>query len=417
MPAFKYSARDGNGRTVSGVVSAKTQSDAVADLRRRNLTVLDVRQSLTGGKSKNGKGGGTGFFANLMRTRPSASRDQLVQFTRQLSTMISAGVPLLESLEVLLEQADTPGFRVLLNSVIESVRSGSDLSTSLGKFEKLFPSIYVSMVRAGEVSGQLDDILVRLAEYLEATEKLKRDIKAAMTYPVISLVMVAGIAIFLMVGIVPKFEEIFESLDIELPGLTKLVLGVSRAMKDHFMLVALGCVVAAFAVVGWKRTKRGAYQWDWLMLHVPVFGPLFSKVALSRFARTFATLIKSGVPILGALEIVSETSGNLVISRVVDNAKENVRQGHTLAEPLAQSKVFPPMVTRMVQIGEKSGSLEQLLEKISEFYDDQVNAAVKTLTAMIEPIMIGCMGFMVGGIVLAVFLPIFKLQEQLGAAG
>ena len=271
------------------------------------------------------------------------------------------------------------------------------------------------MVRAGEVSGQLDDILVRLAEYLEATEKLKRDIKAAMTYPVISLVMVAGIAIFLMVGIVPKFQEIFESLDIELPGLTKAVLGVSLAMKDHLALVALGCVLAAFAVVGWKRTKRGAYQWDFLILRVPVFGPLFRKVALSRFARTFATLIKSGVPILGALEIVSETSGNLVISKVVDNAKENVRQGHTLAEPLAQSNVFPPMVTRMVQIGEKSGSLEQLLEKISEFYDDQVNAAVKTLTSMIEPIMIGFMGFMVGGIVLAVFLPIFKLQEQLGA--
>lgn len=413
MPAFKYSARDGNGRTVSGVVSAKTQSDAVADLRRRSLTVLDVRQSMMGSKGKNEKGG---LLSSIFKTRPSASRDQLVQFTRQLSTMISAGVPLLESLEVLLEQADTPGFRVMLNSVIESVRGGADLSTSLEKFDKLLPTIYVSMVRAGEVSGQLDDILVRLAEYLEATEKLKRDIKAAMTYPVISLVLVAGIAIFLLVGIVPKFQEIFDSLDIELPGLTKAVLAVSLTMKDNFSMVALAVVLMAFAVVGWKRTNRGAYQWDWLILHVPVFGPLFRKVALSRFARTFATLIKSGVPILGALEIVSETSGNRVISRVVDNAKENVRQGNTLAEPLAQSKVFPPMVTRMVQIGEKSGSLEQLLEKISEFYDDQVNAAVKTLTAMIEPIMIGFMGFMVGGIVLAVFLPIFELQKQLGAS-
>jgi len=411
MPAFKYSARDGNGRTVSGIVSAKNQADAVADLRKRNLIVLDVRQTASKGGDK--KGGG-GFLGALTKTRPGVNKDQLVLFTRQLSTMISAGVPLLESLEVLQEQADTPQFRCLLDNVIDGVRAGSDLSTALEKHERLFPSIYVSMVRAGEVSGQLDDILVRLAEYLEAAEKLKRDIKAAMTYPVISLVLVLGITGFLMIGIVPKFKEIFDSLDVDLPGLTQTVLGVSLAMKNHIGLVALGTIGAIALFVVWKRTPSGRKQWDWIVLHVPVFGPLFQKVALSRFSRTFATLIKSGVPILGALEIVSETSGNLVISDVVDAAKENVRQGHTLAEPLMESKVFPPMVTRMVQIGEKSGSLEQLLEKISDFYDDQVNAAVKTLTSMIEPIMIGIMGFLVGGIVLAVFLPIFELQKQLG---
>jgi type IV pilus assembly protein PilC len=329
--------------------------------------------------------------------------------------MISAGVPLLESLEVLQEQADTPGFRVVLDGVIESVRSGTDLSTALERFARVFPNIYISMVRAGEVSGQLDDILVRLAEYLEASAKLKRDIRAAMTYPVISLVLVLGITMFLMIGIVPKFKEIFDTLEIDLPKLTLGVLSVSFALKDHIFMVALGAagVVALFLI--WKRTLWGARQWDWMVLHFPVFGPLFRKVALSRFSRTFATLIKSGVPILGALEIVSETAGNRIISETVDNAKENVRQGHTLAEPLMESKVFPPMVTRMVQIGEKSGSLEQLLEKISDFYDDQVSAAVKTLTSMIEPIMIGIMGFLVGGIVLAVFLPIFELQKQLGA--
>jgi type IV pilus assembly protein PilC len=270
------------------------------------------------------------------------------------------------------------------------------------------------MVRAGEVAGQLDEILVRLAEYLEASEKLKRDIRAAMTYPVISLVLVLGITAFLMIGIVPKFKEIFDTLEIELPGITKTVLLVSFALKEKLgmVLAAAAGVVALFIV--WKRSAMGRRQWHWMILHFPVFGPLFQKVALSRFSRTFATLIKSGVPILGALEIVSATAGNEVISAVVDNAKENVRQGHTLAEPLMESKIFPPMVTRMVQIGEKSGSLEQLLEKISDFYDDQVSAAVKTLTSMIEPIMIGIMGFLVGGIVLAVFLPIFELQKQLG---
>jgi len=411
MPSFKYSARDQGGRTVTGIVSGKTQADAVADLRRRNLIVLDVRQSAGGAAKAKGKGG---MLGALVRARPSASKEQLVIFTRQLSTMISAGVPLLESLEVLQEQADTPGFRFVLDGVIESVRSGTDLSTALERFGRVFPNVYVSMVRAGEVSGQLDDILVRLAEYLEASAKLKRDIRAAMTYPVISLVLVVGIATFLMIGIVPKFKEIFDTLEIELPSLTLGVLAVSYALKNHILVVMAGLagLVALFFI--WKRTDWGERQWDWIALHVPVFGPLFQKVALSRFARTFATLIKSGVPILGALEIVSDTAGNRIISDTVDGAKENVRQGHTLAEPLMESKVFPPMVTRMVQIGEKSGSLEQLLEKISDFYDDQVSAAVKTLTAMIEPIMIGIMGFMVGGIVLAVFLPIFELQKQLG---
>ncbi len=412
MPSFKYSARDSNGRTVSGMVNAKTQSDAVADLRKRNLIVLDVRQSALGGV---GKDGGGGFFAKLTKAKPGVTQPQLVIFTRQLSTMISAGVPLLESMEVLQEQADTPQFRALLDNVIDAVRAGSDLSTALEKHERLFPSIFVSMVRAGEVSGQLDDILVRLAEYLEASEKLKRDIKAAMTYPVISLVMVLGITLFLMIGIVPKFKEIFDSLAIDLPALTKGVLAVSNALENHFGTIVLVSAAVMFAFVTWKKSKVGSRQWDYLVLYFPVFGPLFQKVALSRFSRTFSTLIKSGVPILGALEIVADTAGNAVIADVVEKAKENVRQGYTLAEPLMESKVFPPMVCRMVQIGEKSGSLEQLLEKISDFYDDQVNAAVKTLTSMIEPLMIGVMGFMVGGIVLAVFLPIFELQRKLGA--
>ncbi|MHC4133686.1 MAG: type II secretion system F family protein [Planctomycetota bacterium] len=409
MPSFKYSARDQGGRTVTGIVSGKTQADAVADLRRRSLIVLDVRQSTAGVMRAK-----SGMLSALVRARPSASKEQLVIFTRQLSTMISAGVPLLESLEVLQEQADTPGFRFVLDGVIESVRSGTDLSTALEQFARVFPNVYVSMVRAGEVSGQLDDILVRLAEYLEASAKLKRDIRAAMTYPVISLVLVVGIAMFLMIGIVPKFKEIFDTLEIELPSLTLGVLAVSYALKNHILAVLAGFAGLIGLFVIWKRTDWGEKQWDWIILHVPVFGPLFRKVALSRFARTFATLIKSGVPILGALEIVSDTAGNRIIADTVDSAQENVRQGHTLAEPLMESKVFPPMVTRMVQIGEKSGSLEQLLEKISDFYDDQVSAAVKTLTSMIEPIMIGIMGFMVGGIVLAVFLPIFELQKQLG---
>jgi type IV pilus assembly protein PilC len=405
MPAFKYTARNTEGRTETGTMSGRHQGDVINDLRKRGLVVLDIREMA--GKSKKGKG-------SLFKVRPSAKSDQLVIFTRQLSTMISAGVPLLESLEVLQEQADTPGFKLVLDNVIESVRSGTDLSTALERYPRIFPNIYVAMVRAGEVSGQLDDILVRLAEYQESTQRLKREIKAAMTYPVVSLVLVIGITMFLMVGIVPKFKEIFDSLDIDLPGITKTVLMISNLLKNNTIAVGIAGAAAVFLTVLYRRTKQGQRVWDWLMLHLPVFGPLFQKVALSRFSRTFATLIKSGVPILGALEIVGETSGNSVIQDVVENAKENVRQGHTLAEPLMQSKIFPPMVTRMIQIGEKSGSLEQLLEKIADFYDEQVSAAVKTLTSLIEPLMIGMMGFMVGGIVLSVFMPIFELQKKLG---
>jgi type IV pilus assembly protein PilC len=218
-----------------------------------------------------------------------------------------------------------------------------------------------------------------------------------------------------MIGIVPKFKEVFEALDIALPGLTQFVLDVSLSFRDNWHLIFGGAVGFVVLLSAWKKTKSGKYQWDWIMLHVPIFGPLFQKVALSRFSRTFSTLIKSGVPILGALDIVSRTAGNAVISRVVDGARENVRQGDTLSEPLATSKIFPPMVTKMIGIGEKSGSLEVLLEKISVFYDDQVSASVKSLTSLIEPVMIGVMGLLVGGIVLAVFLPIFELQKQLAS--
>jgi type IV pilus assembly protein PilC len=273
------------------------------------------------------------------------------------------------------------------------------------------------MVRAGEASGQIDIILTRLAEYLEASARLRSEIKSAMTYPVISLVLVIGIASFLMIGIVPSFKPVFESLEVDLPGLTVMIMDVAFFMRDYWYL-GLGAGIAGFfALKAACRTPKGAYARDSFILRLPVFGVLFKKVALSRFARTFSTLVKSGVPILGAMEIVSDTAGNLVISRVVDGARDSVRNGESLSEPFAESTIFPPMVVKMMSIGERSGALDALLEKIAEFYDQQVEAEVKGLTSMIEPIMIAVMGVIVGGIVLAVFLPIFKLQEKLSGGG
>lgn len=411
---YKFEAKDASGRTVSGTLTASTQADVVADLRRKSLVPVSILESR--------KGGG---FLSLSRgektqkqaKKASVKKGELEVFTRQLSTMLSAGIPMLEALEILADQAETPGFRFCLNKVVDDIRNGADLSRALEPHKSVFSDIYVSMVRAGEVSGQIDVILTRLAEYLEAAAHLRQEIKSAMTYPVVSLFLVLGIAGFLMIGIVPSFRPVFDSLGVELPGLTVVIMDTAEFMRDQWYVMFGAIIALVFAVKFAVKTEKGAYAWDKLKLRVPVFGPLFRKVALSRFARTFATLVKSGVPILGAMEIVSQTAGNRVISGIVDSARDSVKQGDSLSEPFAKSAEFPPMVTKMMGIGERSGALDALLEKIAEFYDQQVESEVKGLTSLIEPIMIGVMGFVVGGIVLAVFLPIFKLQETLSSGG
>jgi type IV pilus assembly protein PilC len=432
MANFKYSAVGSDGRTISGSLAVDNHQAAVEELRRRNLMPLKIEEK--GGRVRpepNGRaapsapppsagappGPKKGLFSmdiSFGGAKPGVrKKDETVLFTRQLSTLIGAGIPLLESMEILRDQAESRQFGMLLDRVIDDVRSGQDLSSSLNKFPKVFSNVYVSMIRAGEASGQLDDILVRLAEYMEATQRLKRDIKSAMTYPVVSLVMIFGITAFLMIAIVPKFKEVFTSLDVELPGLTKFILKVSDFCQEQWAIMIAGFVVVIMLIKIYKKTEKGSRHWDWLVLHLPVFGPLFRKVGLSRFSKTFATMLKSGVPILGALEIVSETAGNRLISDAIDDARDSVREGESLAKPLADSGMFPPMVTRMIGVGEKTGALEALLDKVSEFYDEQVRATVKQLTSLIEPIMIAVMGVMVGTICLSVFLPIFELQKQL----
>ncbi len=409
---FKFEAKDQSGRSVSGTVTAASQSEVVADLRKRSLTPVSIKQSAAG-SGLFSRGGSRAAKQKKTAKRASVKKGELEVFTRQLSTMLTAGIPLLEGLEILADQAESPGFRFCLDRVVDDIRNGSDLSKALEGHRRVFSNIYVSMVRAGEVSGQIDVILTRLAEYLEASAHLRQEIKAAMTYPVVSLFLIIGIALFLMIGIVPSFKPVFDSLDVELPGLTVFIMDVAFFLRDNWYSLFAVVIAAVIGFRYWKKTKMGARFWDRFMLSMPVFGSLFKKVALSRFARTFSTLIKSGVPILGAMEIVSATAGNQIISEIVDEARDSVKQGDSLSDPFAKSSIFPAMVTKMMAIGERSGALDSLLEKISEFYDQQVETEVKGLTALIEPIMIAVMGFIVGGIVLAVFLPIFKLQEAL----
>ncbi len=412
MTTFKYAAKDPAGKTVEGTIQANDKNEAVAELRKKNLTAMRVDEAgAMATRKANNKSSGGGLF----KVTPKANKTELVIFTRQLATMIGAGLALLESLEVLGDQAESPGLKLTCQTLVAEVRGGSDLSAAMEKCPKAFDDLYVSMVRAGEVSGQMDIILDRLADYQEASESLRREIKSAMTYPVISMVLVLGITAFLMLGVVPGFRQVFDSLDSELPAITTFVLETAEWMKANVMTWVLGGAALIVAFVMGKRTEKGQFMWDRFLLRAPVFGPLTRKIALARFSRTFATLIRSGVPIMGTLDIVAATSGNKVISQVVLDSRDSVRSGNMLSEPLAKSPVFPPMVTRMIAIGERTGSLEVLLEKIAEFYDAQVKAAVKSLTSLIEPLLISVMGVIVGVVVMSVFLPILDVVGKLGS--
>ncbi|MDR0361863.1 MAG: type II secretion system F family protein [Planctomycetota bacterium] len=405
MAKFKYVARDQSGARVESEIEANNQAAAVQVLRRSRLTVLSIAQA---------KKGLFDFNIQLSKTKPRARSNDLMIFTRQFSTMVEAGLAVVEILDILHEQTDDPGFKMVINDVKNDVRSGTDLSSALGKFPKVFTPLYVNLIRAGERSGDLDIILKRLAGYIEKSESLKRKIKSAMMYPAISILMVLGITAFLLIYIVPQFVEIFEKMGVDLPLPTRIVMFISSAMTSYwYVILALIGGFAAFVVMS-RKSMRGRYLWDAFYVKMPVFGELVQKVALSRFARTFSTMLQSGVPMLESLEIVATSAGNGVVEEAVLAAREGVRQGEPLASPLALSSVFPPMVVRMIQVGERTGALETLLEKVADFYDEQVDAAVESLTSVIEPVMIGVMGVLVGGIVIAIFVPIFEIQNSVG---
>ncbi len=413
MASFKYAAKKAGGQSVEGTIQADDKTQALAELRKQNLVVLNVEPvsgKAAASKSFKVGGGKNAFF----KRGPSIDRNELVLFTRQLATMVASGLALLEAIDVLGEQADTKGLRMTCQKLGAELRAGADLSSAMETCPRAFNPLYVSMVRAGEASGQMDIILERLADYQEASQALTREIKSAMTYPVISMTLVLGITAFLMIGVVPTFKQVFEGLGAKLPAITQFVLATSDFMRAQWLLIAVSGAGTIFGLIMFKKTRTGAHWFDVLALKLPVFGPLTRKVALARFSRTFATLIRSGVPIMATLEIVSNTAGNSVISNAVDASRESVKNGQLLSEPLGKTKVFPSMVVRMIAIGEKTGSLEALLEKIAEFYDAQVKASIKALTSLIEPLLISFMGVIVGGVVLSVFLPILDVVGKLG---
>ncbi|MGA1202339.1 MAG: type II secretion system F family protein [Planctomycetota bacterium] len=412
MKTFQYKSKNQQGRAIAGVIEAENETEAVSELRRRGLTVTAI--SVRKGGSSNSAGSslfriGRGSSGGKRRATGRIRSIDIAVMSRQLSTMVAAGIPILEALEVLSDQNENPQLSEVLGEVAADVRAGKDLSAATARHPKVFSDIFVNMIQAGEASGQLDIVLSRLADYMEEAETLRSEVKSAMTYPVISLFIVTGISVFLLVGVIPQFSDMFSTMKVELPALTQFVLGLSNSLRESLGLWALGFAAMITCLALFLRTERGQWVRDACLLKIPVFGPLFVKVSISRFARTFATLISSGVPILGSLEIVQRTAGNRLYADAITRASESVRAGDTLGEPMAKTGMFPPMVTRMIGIGERSGSLEQLLEKIADFYDQQVRSTLKALTSLIEPIMITTIGVIVGGMVLAIFLPIFKM--------
>ena len=409
MKNYDYKSRNPQGKSVTGVIEAETESEAIQELRRRGLTVTSIQ----GNKSFKKKGKLSFSLPNFSTSVNSLSkripRKEIVPVARQLATMFESGIPLVESLEVIEEQCDNENLKSVLGDIASEVRQGKDFSHVLSRHPKVFDNIFINMIKAGEASGQLDDVLDRLATHMEESEELKGEIKSAMTYPVVSLVMICCISLGLLVFVLPQFRDIFDSLKQDMPILTEAVMNLSDLAQSNFGLILFSVLGSILGIRMLINTHRGRRVWDALILRIPIFGPLMQKTIVSRFSGTFATLIRSGVPILGALEIVSKTTGNVHYSEAIEKSAEAVRQGENLGNPLSRTKRFPPMVCRMIAIGERSGSLEQLLEKVSQFYDSEVRSTVKQLTSLIEPFLILIMGGVVGTMVLAMFLPLLQM--------
>ena len=415
MKKYDYKSRNPQGKSVTGTVDAETESEAIQELRRRGLTVTSIGNGGSGNKTSRFKATFSRLkFSEISIFKPSVSGKDLVPVVRQLATMFQSGIPLVEALEVIEEQAENETLKSVVADVASEVRQGKDFSTALSRHNRVFDNIFINMVRAGEASGQLDHVLERLATHMEEAEELKGEIKSAMTYPVVSLFIIFFISAGMLIFVLPMFKTMFDGLNQELPKLTVFMMALSSMVTSKWLLFVVGFGGLFAAYIAAVRTPKGIYVRDWLLLNLPVFGPLMQKTALSRFSGTFATLIRSGVPILGALEIVGSTTGNVHYARAIKESAEAVRQGESLGIPLARSGQFPAMVTRMISIGEKSGSLEQLLEKVSEFYDREVRSTVKQLTSLIEPFLIVIMGAVVGTMVIAMFLPILAMVGNIG---
>jgi len=435
MPKFNYIALDKGGKETKGTIEAASQNEAIGRVKDMSLFPTKIMEAEKEEKAAK-KGGGGGAKAKPA-AKPSGGKKKggmsleikipglggkvkpkvLTTFTRQLATLVDAGLPLLRGLRVLEKQERNVTLKRILGELAQSIEGGSTFSEALAQHPKTFNKLFVNMVKAGELGGVLEVVLKRLAEFSEKAQKIKGKVKAAMFYPMAVLIVAVGIMILLMVFVVPKFKEVFAGMGMELPTFTTIVLNISEAIKDNILgtmgLIA-GLVIAFMLLI---RTKFGRYAWDKFQLKMPALGPVISKVAITRFTRTLGTLVSSGVPILQALNIVKETAGNVIIANAVVKIHESVKEGETITAPLESSGVFPPMVVSMVDVGEQTGAMPEMLLRISDNYDEEVDNAVAAMTSLLEPIMIVFLAVIVGSIVIAMFLPLINMINSLSGEG
>ncbi|MFO8089627.1 MAG: type II secretion system F family protein [Desulfatiglandaceae bacterium] len=402
MTVYKWVGVTRKGKTVKGQVEAQDERFARAQLKRRNVTVKKIKA-----KPKD-------IFENISFFKPKVTKKDVVVFTRQFSTMIDAGLPLVQGLRILAEQHEKKTFKEILRRIVRDVAGGSSLADALKKHPAQFDELIVNLVAAGEMGGILDTILQRVAAYIEKAEKLKSRIKGAMTYPIVVIAVAIIVISIIMIFVIPVFQEMFADLGSALPAPTQLVVNISNFTKDNVFYM-IGIIIAfCFLFRKYRNTKRGRRQTDAISLKLPIFGSLLKKVAVARFTRTLSTMLSSGVTILDAMEIVARTSGNVIFEEVILEARSGIAEGQTIAEPLSESEIFPSMVVQMIAVGEATGALDAMLGKIADFYDAEVDTAVDALTSMLEPLLMVFLGGVIGGLVIAMYLPIFQMAGAMG---
>src|SRR3984957_15785816 len=434
MPKYSYVAMDARGKETKGTLDVASQNEAITRVKEMGFfptkivevdkekaekkTDKKTAKSATKGKPGAKKKGAMDIQIKIPGLSGRVKSKVLTTFTRQLATLVDAGLPLLRGLRVLEKQEKNVTLKNIIGELAISIEGGSTFSEGLAQHPKVFNRLYVNMVKAGELGGVLEVVLNRLSEFMEKAQKIKGKVVAAMFYPCAVLVVAVVIMAVLMVYVIPQFETVFQGMmdGASLPAFTRLVLGISRTIKDHFFYTLAGFAVLVGIFLWFIRTKAGRRIWDKFKLKVPVFGPVVSKVAISRFTRTLGTLVSSGVPILQALTIVKETSGNVIVGNAVGAVHESVKEGETITAPLEASNVSPPMVISMVDVGEQTGAVPEMLLKISDHYDEEVDNAVAAMTSLLEPIMIVFLAVIVGSIVIAMFLPLIALMNGIDAS-
>ncbi len=399
MPNFSFKGRNRQGETISGERAADSRQALAMALRREQVFLLEAQEKKPG--------------ASRFEFGGNPTPKDVAVFTRQFSVMIDAGVPLVQCIELLTSTQENKKFKAALKAVQTDVESGNSLANSMKSHPKVFDDLYTNMVAAGEAGGILDTIFQRLSIYIEKNVKLKRAVQSALVYPIAVVVIAGGVITLILWKVVPMFTELFNSMGVDLPLPTRIVIGASRFIGSYGIFIAIGLVILGFLFKSYYATPKGRYTVDGLILKAPVFGPLLRKIAVARFTQTMATLIASGVPILDCLDITARTSGNAIIEEAILNVKKAISEGRTIVEPLKESKVFPTMVVSMIGVGEQAGALETMLTKIAAFYEEEVDAAVGDLMTALEPMIIVVLGTTVGGIVISMYMPIFTLVGQL----